>query len=80
MRERASIEREGFKLPLMGFPPAAVLQECALCRDCFPLRDVLVRGDQFLCPKCRKMVEHGSVEGIKTQIAECFCGCLLESV
>ena len=52
--DHAIIEREGYKVPLLGIPPSAVLQECDLCHDEFPLRDVEI-GDagQVLCLECR---------------------------
>ncbi len=47
-------EREGFKVPLLGIPPDAVLQECEVCQNEYSLRDVeMTDSGQILCKKCR---------------------------
>lgn len=52
--DHALVEREGFKVPLIGIPPDAVLQECELCHEEKPLRDIeLSEAGQMLCGKCR---------------------------
>jgi formylmethanofuran dehydrogenase subunit E len=48
------VEREGFRVPLIGIPPEAVLQECDCCHDSFPMLRMELRGGQMLCEKCRK--------------------------
>jgi hypothetical protein len=54
LKDHAIVEREGFKVPLLGIPPDAVLQECELCHNEFPLRDVeMTDFGQILCAKCR---------------------------
>ena len=53
-KDHALVEREGFKVPLLGIPPDAVLQECELCHNEYPLRDVeMSDSGQILCNKCR---------------------------
>lgn len=52
--EYAYVEREGFRVPLIGIPAAAVLQECDLCHDEFPLKEMELVGAQALCPRCRQ--------------------------
>lgn len=56
----AMVEREGFRVPLIGIAPAAVLQECDGCHDEFPMKDVEFSGSQMLCPKCRQGEEVSS--------------------
>ncbi len=50
----ATVERDGFTVPLIGIPESAVLQECDLCHNEFPMRDLELSGTQTLCRKCRK--------------------------
>lgn len=41
-------------IPLIGIPPEATLQECALCHDQFPLQQIQFdEHGQPLCPRCR---------------------------
>jgi formylmethanofuran dehydrogenase subunit E len=54
--KHATIEKDGYKVPLIGIPPDAVLQECDLCHDLFPLREVEVTDAGVLCEKCRRKV------------------------
>lgn len=54
MSQWATVKREGFEIPLIGIPKAAVLEECELCHDEFPLGEVEFNGIQMLCVKCRK--------------------------
>lgn len=51
--KHAMVKREGFRVPLLGIPPSAVLQECDLCHDEFALRDVEICGSQVFCFRCR---------------------------
>ena len=52
--DHAIVEREGFKVPLIGIPPEAVLQECELCHEEKPMREIeLSESGQMLCEKCR---------------------------
>jgi len=42
------------KVPLLGIPPDAALQECELCHNEYSLRDVeMTDSGQILCKKCR---------------------------
>ena len=53
LEDHAKVERDGFKVPLLGIPPDAVLQECELCHNEYPLRDVeMSKSGQILCNKC----------------------------
>ncbi len=54
MNKYAMVERDGFKVPLIGIPPDAVLEECDLCHDKFPQGKVEFNGKQMICKKCRK--------------------------
>jgi hypothetical protein len=52
--DHAIVEREGFKVPLLGIPPDAVLQECECCHDEFSMREIeMSAAGQMLCAKCR---------------------------
>lgn len=54
LEDHANVERDGFKVPLLGIPPEAALQECELCYNEYPLRDVeMTDSGQILCRKCR---------------------------
>ena len=54
LKDHAIVEREGFKVPLLGIPPDAVLQDCELCHNEYSLRDVeMTDSGQILCKKCR---------------------------
>jgi hypothetical protein len=54
LEDHAQVEREGFKVPPIGIPPDAVLQECDLCHASFPLREVEMNdAGQMLCKRCR---------------------------
>jgi hypothetical protein len=53
--KNAMVERDGFKVPLLGIPVTAVLQECDCCHNEFALRDVELVGPQVLCRKCRSV-------------------------
>ena len=50
----ATVRVSGYEVPMVGVPPSAMLQECCLCHDLFPLGDVEWDGRQALCRKCRK--------------------------
>jgi len=53
--DHAIVEREGFKVPLIGIPTESVLQECDCCYEEKPIREVeLSETGQMLCEKCRK--------------------------
>ncbi len=51
--DHAIIEKDGYKVPLIGIPPASVLETYDLCRDIFPLREIeLQQNGQQLCKRC----------------------------
>ena len=55
MTKCATVEREGFTVPLIGIPAAAVLEECDLCHFEFPLGEItLAESGQQLCSKCNQ--------------------------
>ncbi len=55
IKDHAIVIKDGFEVPLIGISPDAVLQECELCHDKFPMLDVEISdGGQMLCGKCRK--------------------------
>jgi hypothetical protein len=52
--KKAMVEPDNVRVPLVGIEPAAVLQECDLCHEQRPLREVeLNDAGQFLCWNCR---------------------------
>ena len=53
LSDHAIVETQGFKIPLIGIPPAAMLEECGLCHDEFPLSQVQFTDGEMLCEKCR---------------------------
>ena len=53
-KRHATAHRDGHDVPLIGIPPEATLEECDLCHDRFPLREIEFNGRQNLCKKCRK--------------------------
>lgn len=54
LKDHAIIEREGFKIPLIGIPPQATIDECDCCHDQFSIRDLEWNGQQLLCKKCKR--------------------------
>jgi hypothetical protein len=49
----ASVRLGSYRIPLLGVPESATLQECDLCHDLFHLLDVELIDIQILCLKCR---------------------------
>lgn len=55
MSEHATVQRDGFKVPLIGIPADAVLEECADCHDRFPMAEITLEADGFCrCRKCKE--------------------------
>jgi hypothetical protein len=48
----ATIQREGFTVPLIGIPMSSRIETCDCCHDEFSLDDVRWTGRQMLCKKC----------------------------
>lgn len=48
----AAVQREGYKVPLIGVPADAVLEQCDCCGDTIGLSDATFTGKQVLCRKC----------------------------
>ena len=54
IEDHAIVEREGFKVPLIGIPPGALEEECDCCGVIFPLQQLEIQSEnQLLCNKCR---------------------------
>lgn len=51
--EHATVEKDGYKVPLIGVDRAAVLEECDCCHDEYGVSETEYNGVQFLCNKCR---------------------------
>jgi len=52
--KHATVQRDGFEVPLIGIPESAVMGECECCHDTLPISKLEFNGKQMLCPKCRK--------------------------
>ena len=57
------VQREGYTVPLIGIPPAAVLEECDCCHELLGLSKLTWTGKQMLCAKCAEppndKIRHG---------------------
>lgn len=54
LKDHAQVDLDGFKVPLIGIPPDAVIQECDLCHNEFQLREIeMTDAGQCLCATCR---------------------------
>lgn len=51
--DHAEVEREGFRVPLIGIRPSEMQDECDLCHHIFNIRQLEWTGTQLLCAKCR---------------------------
>lgn len=70
LEDHAKVERDGFKVPLLGIPPDAVLQECELCHNEYPLRDVeMTATGQVLCVKCRSEMPNTKLSDVRRKRA-----------
>lgn len=64
LEDHAKVERDGFKVPLLGIPPNAGMQECESCQAEYPLRDVeMTATGQALCTKCRSEMPAAQAHG-----------------
>ena len=59
----ATVQREGFTVPLIGIPEDAVLTECECCGEMVGITDTMITDNGALCPKCRK---HDGVDVYKS--------------
>lgn len=51
--DHAIVEKDGFKVPLIGIPPSAMEQECECCGHIFPLNQIeMSESGKMLCAKC----------------------------
>lgn len=59
MSQYATVEREGFTVPLIGIPADAVLDECECCHNVFPIRELMLNADgkAYYCLKCNAKPE-----------------------
>lgn len=53
----AWIQYGKFKVPLLGIPESAVLDDCDLCHDTWPIRELHWVGPKLLCRKCREVTD-----------------------
>ena len=52
--KHATVERDGFTVPLIGIPLSATLDTCDLCGDVFSIRVLeLSESGQLLCERCK---------------------------
>jgi len=52
----AQIKIGEFTVPLIGVDGEAVLERCDLCHDIFSIQQIRLDGTQFLCPRCRSIL------------------------
>lgn len=53
LEDHAIIQREGFRVPLIGVPCDAVLEECDLCHEEKGIMEIQFSDcGQLLCKKC----------------------------
>ena len=50
--KHAMVVRDGFKVPLIGIPEEAVLEECDCCHETISMTQSHWTGTQMLCAKC----------------------------
>lgn len=48
----AMVLRDGYRVPLIGIPAEAALEECDLCHQQHALDKLTWTGAQMLCAKC----------------------------
>lgn len=51
--QHATVQRDGYTVPLIGIPNDATDSECSMCHDTFHITELEWNGTQMLCPKCR---------------------------
>lgn len=54
MSKHAQVKVGDYIIPLIGVPKDAGLEECDLCHKYFPLWEIHVKDEQFLCDKCNE--------------------------
>lgn len=52
--KHATIVKDGYVVPLIGVPPAAVLETCDLCGNESAVTELTWTGQQMLCKKCQQ--------------------------
>ena len=48
----AMVVKDGYRVPLIGVPPDAVLETCDCCGNEHPVAEMRWTGNQMLCKKC----------------------------
>ncbi len=56
--KHAEIKVSVYKIPLIGIPAEASIEECDLCHTLKGLTDIEYKGVQFLCSKCQLDLAH----------------------
>jgi hypothetical protein len=54
--KHATIQIGEFTVPLIGVDGEAVLETCDLCHDVYGLQQIELTGTQFLCIRCRSIL------------------------
>jgi len=53
--QHATVQRDGYEVPLIGVPPSAVLETCDCCHEEVGLSQAVITGKQTLCQKCASL-------------------------
>jgi formylmethanofuran dehydrogenase subunit E len=54
LNDHATVNKDGFQVPLIGIPKTAVREKCDSCGKEFGVNDVKLVENQMLCAKCAK--------------------------
>ncbi len=54
----ATVPRDGFEVPLIGIPPEAGQEKCAMCFKVVKLSEAKLFGEVFLCERCLNEVDN----------------------
>lgn len=57
MSKHATVQRDGYEVPLIGIPQDAVIDECDCCGMLVGLTAGYWTGEELLCERCRKKTE-----------------------
>jgi len=50
--QHAMVVKDGYKVPLIGIPPSAVMETCDCCHEEYGMSELTWSGQQMLCKKC----------------------------
>ena len=54
MSDHATVQRDGYQVPLIGVPKDAVTEMCWKCGKPTPIGEISLEPDgNMVCPKCR---------------------------